>query len=177
MPESDKAAAVPGVLRLIGNTPMVEIRRLRGDISPRVLIVRRFGQFSAMLSMEQIRGMLQTPGVTDAAALKRHLYARFSTVLVNLLVLLIALPSFLLREPGNLMLLPDGRVMMGGGGAPGPRNYTDVEYYSPSYLYDGQELADRPVVPLEEGDRILPSSRLRTSLSLSRRHLVPPWSA
>ena len=35
------------------------------------------------------------------------------------------------------LLLPDGRVMMGGGGAPGPRNYTDVEYYSPSYLFDG----------------------------------------
>ncbi|WP_345528097.1 LamG-like jellyroll fold domain-containing protein [Nocardioides endophyticus] len=44
------------------------------------------------------------------------------------------------------LLLPDGRLMIGGGGAPGPRNYTDVEYYSPSYLYDGNELAERPVI-------------------------------
>ena len=44
------------------------------------------------------------------------------------------------------LLLPDGRVMMGGGGAPGPRNYTDVEYYSPSYLFDGDEPAVRPTV-------------------------------
>lgn len=44
------------------------------------------------------------------------------------------------------ILLPDGRVMMGGGGAPGPRNYTDVEYYSPSYLFDGNEEAVRPVI-------------------------------
>ena len=44
------------------------------------------------------------------------------------------------------LLLPDGRVMIGGGGAPGPRNYTDVEYYSPGYLYDGQELAERPEI-------------------------------
>ncbi len=44
------------------------------------------------------------------------------------------------------LLLPDGRVMMGGGGAPGPRNYTDVEYYSPSYLFDGDEPAVRPEI-------------------------------
>lgn len=44
------------------------------------------------------------------------------------------------------LLLPDGRIMIGGGGAPGPRNYTDVEYYSPSYLYDGEQLAQRPVI-------------------------------
>ena len=44
------------------------------------------------------------------------------------------------------LLLPDGRIMVGGGGAPGPRNYTDVEYYSPSYLFDGNEPATRPVI-------------------------------
>ncbi len=44
------------------------------------------------------------------------------------------------------LLLPDGRVMIGGGGAPGPRNYTDVEYYSPSYLFDGEEPAVRPEI-------------------------------
>ncbi|TDC47939.1 DUF1929 domain-containing protein [Jiangella ureilytica] len=42
------------------------------------------------------------------------------------------------------LLLPDGRVMIAGGGAPGPRNYTDAEFYSPPYLFDGDELAVRP---------------------------------
>lgn len=51
------------------------------------------------------------------------------------------------------LLLPDGRVMVGGGGTPGPRNYTDVEYYSPSYLYDGDELAERPEIT-DAPDRI-----------------------
>lgn len=46
----------------------------------------------------------------------------------------------------SALLLPDGRIMIGGGGAPGPHNYTDVEYYSPSYLFDGDEPATRPVV-------------------------------
>ena len=44
------------------------------------------------------------------------------------------------------LLLPDGRIMIGGGGAPGPHNYTDVEYYSPAYLFDGNSPAVRPVV-------------------------------
>ena len=44
------------------------------------------------------------------------------------------------------LLLPDGRIMIGGGGAPGPRNYTDVEYYSPSYLFDGDVAATRPQI-------------------------------
>nr|WP_232523476.1 LamG-like jellyroll fold domain-containing protein [Nocardioides sp. MAH-18] len=46
----------------------------------------------------------------------------------------------------SALLLPDGRLMVGGGGAPGPRNYTDVEYYSPSYLFDGDAPAVRPVI-------------------------------
>ncbi|MBA2890076.1 LamG-like jellyroll fold domain-containing protein [Nonomuraea soli] len=44
------------------------------------------------------------------------------------------------------LLLPDGRVMVGGGGTPGPRNYTDVEYYSPGYLFNGNAAAPRPVI-------------------------------
>ncbi|GAA4704290.1 Type 1 glutamine amidotransferase (GATase1) [Promicromonospora umidemergens] len=44
------------------------------------------------------------------------------------------------------LLLPDGRLMVGGGGTPGPRNYTDVEFYSPAYLFDGDEPAVRPEV-------------------------------
>ncbi|WP_236666636.1 LamG-like jellyroll fold domain-containing protein [Nocardioides baculatus] len=44
------------------------------------------------------------------------------------------------------LLLPDGRIMIGGGGTPGPRNYTDVEYYSPAYLFDGNSAATRPQV-------------------------------
>lgn len=46
----------------------------------------------------------------------------------------------------SALLLPDGRVMVGGGGTPGPRNYTDVEYYSPAYLFDGDQPAARPEI-------------------------------
>ena len=34
------------------------------------------------------------------------------------------------------LLLPDARVMVVGGGAPGPLNNTNIEMYTPSYLLD-----------------------------------------
>ena len=34
------------------------------------------------------------------------------------------------------LLLPDGRVLVGGGGAPGPQTNLNVEIYNPPYLFD-----------------------------------------
>ncbi len=73
------------------------------SLTPRALVMRRYEQFAGMLSLRQISEMLRTPALTDVAALLRHRYARFATVGINILVLFIALPSFLLREPANLM--------------------------------------------------------------------------
>ncbi len=43
------------------------------------------------------------------------------------------------------LLLPDASVMVGGGGAPGPQNNTNMEIYYPPYLYDSNgALAARP---------------------------------
>lgn len=73
------------------------------DLTPKVLTIRRYGEFASMLSLDQISEMMQTPGVVDLAALARYKYARFSAVLSNLLVLILTLPFFLLREPANLL--------------------------------------------------------------------------
>lgn len=45
------------------------------------------------------------------------------------------------------ILLPNGTVWVGGGGAPGPLTNLNVEFYAPDYLYaaDGN-LADRPTI-------------------------------
>jgi lipopolysaccharide export LptBFGC system permease protein LptF len=73
------------------------------DLDPRALTVQRHGQYAAMLSLAQIQRMLASPRVTEDRALLRFRYARFATIVVNLLVLAIALPAFLLREPTSLM--------------------------------------------------------------------------
>jgi YVTN family beta-propeller protein len=45
------------------------------------------------------------------------------------------------------LLLPDGTVMVGGGGAPGPQNNRNFELYYPPYLFAaGGTLATRPVI-------------------------------
>ena len=44
------------------------------------------------------------------------------------------------------MLMPDGTVLIGGGGAWGPENNTNVEFYYPSYLFNGTQMAVRPLV-------------------------------
>lgn len=75
----------------------------RSPITPEVITVKRFTEFASMLSMNQIRRMLDSNAVADDAVLRRHWYARFATIPINLLVLLIALPSFLLREPRSLV--------------------------------------------------------------------------
>ncbi|MEM7228252.1 MAG: LptF/LptG family permease [Planctomycetota bacterium] len=72
------------------------------DITPEILTIQRYNQFAAMLSLRQIAELLDM-GVTNGRSLRRYQYARFSAVLVNVLVMVIALPSFLLREPTSLM--------------------------------------------------------------------------
>jgi len=77
------------------------------DLSPRVLIVRRYRQFAGLLSLRQITEVLNTPGAADQqgvlSSLIRHRYARFSTVLLNILVMWLTLPTFLLREPASML--------------------------------------------------------------------------
>ena len=47
----------------------------------------------------------------------------------------------------NALLLPDGTVLVAGGGAPGPQNNTNVELYYPPYLFTaGGALAPRPAI-------------------------------
>ncbi|MCI0363646.1 MAG: LptF/LptG family permease [Phycisphaerales bacterium] len=77
------------------------------DLTPQALLVRRYNQFAAMLSLSQISQMLESDlAQRDAAQrnkLLRYRYARLSSPLVTLLVLALSLPFLLLREPGNFL--------------------------------------------------------------------------
>jgi len=73
------------------------------DLTPHVLMVRRFNQYATMLSLDQIGQMLDSPALQGRETLLRYRYSRFSAALVNVLVMVLALPTFLLREPANLL--------------------------------------------------------------------------
>ncbi|PWQ92139.1 Ig-like domain-containing protein [Leucothrix pacifica] len=44
------------------------------------------------------------------------------------------------------LLMKDGRVLVAGGGAPGPEVNTNAEIFSPPYLFDSNGEADRPTI-------------------------------
>ena len=73
------------------------------DLSPDALNMRQYRQFAAMLSIRQIKKLLKSGQPEDRDVLVRFRYSRFTTVLINMLLLVITLPFFLLREPANLL--------------------------------------------------------------------------
>ena len=79
------------------------VESFQTDLSPQRLMVRRSLQFAQLLSVSQLSAMIQSGGA-DRSRLDRVIYGRFSGALVNLLVLAIALPFFLLREPANMLI-------------------------------------------------------------------------
>lgn len=103
------AAASDGVADSPNGAPGTDVIRKRAidrfstDLTPQVLLVRRYNHFASMLSLSQISQMLATPHIPDRESLLRYRYSRFSSVLVNMLILWLTLPCFLLREPANLL--------------------------------------------------------------------------
>lgn len=76
------------------------------DMSPDMLTVRRHRAFAGMLSLVEISRSLATEGIENqqslANLLRRYRWSRFSSILINLLIMGLVLPLFLLRVPANL---------------------------------------------------------------------------
>jgi len=73
------------------------------DLSPDLLTVRRFSQYTSMLSSAQINAILESTSVQEAGVLIRSSYSRWSVFFVNILIVLIAIPFFMQREPSRLL--------------------------------------------------------------------------
>lgn len=81
--------------------PAVDV--FKTDLSPDVLTMRQHRQYAAMLSMHEIGQLMESGQQEDTDILVRFWLARFTAVVVNMLLLVITLPFFLLREPTNLL--------------------------------------------------------------------------
>lgn len=81
--------------------PAVDV--FQTDLSPDVLTMRQHRQYAAMLSMREIGQLMKSGQQEDTDILVRFWLARFTSVVVNMLLLVITLPFFLLREPSNLL--------------------------------------------------------------------------
>jgi lipopolysaccharide export LptBFGC system permease protein LptF len=81
-----------------------KIDRWETDLSPRKLLARRNANFAQMLSISQLRAMRDEGASTDGG-IDRVIFGRFSGALVNLLVMAIVTPFFLIRTASTNMLL------------------------------------------------------------------------
>ncbi len=72
------------------------------DLSPRALSARHYRLFAQMLSSNEL-GKLAEAGAIERSQADRMQMGRVGSVVVNLLVLLVAVPFYLQRGPANLM--------------------------------------------------------------------------
>ena len=77
------------------------------EVSPKVLLARRQGLYARLLSFEDVQKLMQNAIIINAGqtdSLRQIMHSRFSLLAVNMLVLVMGLPFFLLREPVNMLL-------------------------------------------------------------------------
>lgn len=102
-------------------------------LSPQVLLARRAAIYPRLLSMTELLQMSYvTNNQNDADTLHRIMHSRFSLMGMNLLILVLALPFYLNREPVNFMVQAvkaagvclgawcNGLVLMQGGAGLNP---------------------------------------------------------
>ena len=68
------------------------------ELSPYILTLHRYGQYIGMLSMSQLNNMLDAAGAFDAPMLRRHWYARFASIAMNILAMVIVIPCFVTKD-------------------------------------------------------------------------------
>lgn len=79
------------------------IEFLPSDLDPTTLRLRQFAKVRQLLSVGQLRALIDKPRMIDAAELRRMVHSRFSFPVMNLLIMALTMPFFLQRIPGNLM--------------------------------------------------------------------------
>ncbi len=83
-------------------TPGVPIADWKTNISPEEIALYRSGDFVELLSTDKINQLLQRPKSYGVISLLRVKHFRWSQLLINIVLLLLAIPCVLTREPGTL---------------------------------------------------------------------------
>jgi lipopolysaccharide export system permease protein len=72
-------------------------------LSPEVLIARHESFYPRLLALPDLMRLASNPNV-DTGSIRQIMHSRFSLLVLNMLVLVMGLPFFLLREPSNMIL-------------------------------------------------------------------------
>lgn len=87
----------------LGLPELEEVTWLATGLNPEVLLARRAELYVRLLSMQQLRELQANPAVEPGmrAQITQSIWSRFSLLVLNMLVLVLGLPFFLLRGPAN----------------------------------------------------------------------------
>jgi lipopolysaccharide export system permease protein len=89
----------PGVNRGIKEEP---INAYKSNITPYEVALYRSGEFVELLPTSQIKALLERPKSYGTMDLQRVKHGRFTQPVLNVVLLLLAIPCLLSREPGQI---------------------------------------------------------------------------
>ena len=101
-----EAPPSPGEGRMQGERKRTATAMYATDLSPTVLLARRNANYANLLSIRDLEGLVRNPAVepTRRAKVTQIIWSRFSLTVLNVLVLVMGLPFFLKRLPGNMLV-------------------------------------------------------------------------
>lgn len=84
---------------------VLEAKAYRSDLSPTVLQARRNALFANLLSLRDLERLASNKAVTTDQRLKiqQIVWSRFSLMVLNVLILVMGIPFFLRRMPGDML--------------------------------------------------------------------------
>lgn len=77
---------------------------IASDLDPVSIVQRERQRFRQLLSTQQLNELMERSAILDPAELQRVKHSRLSLVVVNMLILAMGLPFFMLRSPGNMLM-------------------------------------------------------------------------
>lgn len=87
---------------VLGGEP---VAMFKTELSPRVMITRQAALFVRLQSLGQLQEMRTNPALTgdQRSRITQVMWGRFTTLVMGVLILLMGLPYFLTRVPGNML--------------------------------------------------------------------------
>jgi lipopolysaccharide export LptBFGC system permease protein LptF len=80
-----------------------DVRHFNTTLAPEVLMARREAFYPRLLGLPDLMRLSNNP-VVDTGSIRQIMHSRFSLLVMNMLVLIMGLPFFLLREPANMIM-------------------------------------------------------------------------
>lgn len=83
-------------------------------LSPEQILLRQSSQWADLMSIRQMNSLLQSPNLPNLPAVAKARDIRFTQPLLAWILLLLALPFFLTREPANVLVAGGKALLLTG---------------------------------------------------------------